>query len=418
VTKTLIDSAGDLAHFMIVFCALLMAFVLVGHLLFGGRLVGFSTPAKSLNTCFLFLLCFEFDGLSAQMFEHGKSLGLIWAWLFNLVMMVLLLNMILAIIFDVYTEVKTGAGSAPSLIQQTKEMWEARREFKQKQKEFKEESKVRSKRSMKQSFVGDGTGAVIETGIPNFEGEWRSREGDIVASIEGDELSWPSRDEPVQATIEFDEITFRHWTGKKHKGHVKGDKIIWTDGDIWIRSNGDETAEEAKLKAKQNINTLATAVLVTQASGKFKDAPKKTKEEKLKQKRLDAIQAKTSIWTEDDLLAALKYEEVHESEVVHPGSLAEALDASELQAEGLNEIIQRAREHSEAEAAAQEISLTDSIRLIGRIDTNMRSILRNELAKEQKKDEKPFQVLNNRMKGVETALGGLAHRIDKLLVPR
>merc|ERR1719217_1898245 len=138
-----------------------MAFVLVAYLLFGGRLQEFSSPNQALNTCFLFLLCFAFDGLSADMFEHGGNLGLIWSWLFNLVMMVLLLNMILAIIFDVYTEVKTAAGDAPSLIQQSKNMWQQNKETKKKQAEFSDQVRRKTRQSLKQHYVGDGTGATL-----------------------------------------------------------------------------------------------------------------------------------------------------------------------------------------------------------------------------------------------------------------
>eukprot|EP00746_Dinoflagellata_sp_MGD_P164125 gnl/MRDRNA2_/MRDRNA2_92584_c0_seq1.p1 gnl/MRDRNA2_/MRDRNA2_92584_c0~~gnl/MRDRNA2_/MRDRNA2_92584_c0_seq1.p1 ORF type:complete len:1056 (+),score=182.50 gnl/MRDRNA2_/MRDRNA2_92584_c0_seq1:83-3250(+) len=417
VTKTLIDSSTDLAHFMVVFATLLLAAVLVGHVLFGSRLVNFSTTAKSLNTCFLFLLCFEFDSISSQMFEHGGTLGLIWSWLFNLVMMVLLLNMILAIIFDVYSEVKSGAGSAPSLIQQTKDMWQARKDFKEKEREFKYERSIRSRKSLKQSFVGDGTGATIEHGPPNFNGEWRSWEGDIVGIFDGEQLTWPNKQETINVTINGDEVSFRHRTGKKHVGHVLGDKITWTDGDEWIRDLGDDM-NARKERAEENLTSLAAALRVSQAKGKFLSSTKSKRfKEEARKKRLTTMIKNNEMWTEERLLQALTDYDLHEADVVHPGSLTEALDASQLQSEQLTEILKKAREHSEAEAAAQEISLSDSVRIIGRIDTNMRSILRSELAKASLENEKPLRSLNNRMKSVENALGGLAHRIDRLLVP-
>jgi hypothetical protein len=303
VTKTLIDSASDLAHFMIVFCALLMAFVLVGHLLFGGRLEEFSSPNEALNTCFLFLLCFAFDGLSADMFEHGGTLGLMWSWLFNLVMMVLLLNMILAIIFDVYTEVKTGAGEAPSLIQQTKDMIQASQDHKEKKKEFVDERRRKTRKSLKQSFVGDGSGRVLDFGAPNFNGEWQSlSDGHVVGIIEGDQISWPNRDAGCKVEIGGDECQFRHFTGQMLKGRITGNKITWSDGDIWIRCGTQEAADvQREERAEMNLSTLAAAVIAGKAEKQVVNTQK-------------AGLIKDSVmWTENLLLDAFLYHDVHEA---------------------------------------------------------------------------------------------------------
>lgn len=417
VTETLIGSSSDLAHFMIVFCALLMAFVLVAYLLFGGRLYEFSSANQALNTCFLFLLCFAFDGLSADMFEHGGHLGLIWSWLFNLVMMVLLLNMILAIIFDVYTEVKTAAGDAPSLIQQSKDMYQSNKELKQKQKEFNDDVKRKTRKSLKQHYVGDGTGKVLDDGPVYFNGKWRDlNEGKIVGEIDmaKSELTWPGGS-VCKFEASGDECYFRHFTGQKVLGKLAGDRITWDDGDVWIRDGtdgltgeeGEEPAEEItrEVRASQNLDTLVTAAKQATAH----NSPKTRNTIK------SGLIKETVMWTEDRLLSALNNYDAHEEDIVHPGSLAEALDATQLQAEQLQDILHKAREHSAAEAEVEEVSLTDSIRLVGRIDTNSRSILRSEMNKIKAREKKPLDMLNERMVNVETALGGLAHRIDTLL---
>jgi len=361
-----------------------------------------------------------FDGLSADMFEHGGNLGLIWSWLFNLVMMVLLLNMILAIIFDVYTEVKTAAGDAPSLLQQSKDMYQSNKDLKQKQKEFGEEVKRKTRKSLKQHYVGDGTGKVLDDGPVYFNGKWRDlNEGKIVGEINmaKSELTWPNRGS-CKFETSGDECYFRHFTGQKVVGKLSGDRITWDDGDVWIRDGTDglagegEDAEPAQpeeitreMRASQNLDTFAAAV--KQASAH--NSPKTRNTIK------SGLIKETVMWTEDRLLAALNNHDAHEEDIVHPGSLAEALDATQLQAEQLQEILHKAREHSAAEAEIEEVSLTDSIRLVGRIDTNSRSILRSEMNKIKAREKKPLDQLNARMVNVETALGGLAHRIDTLL---
>ena len=50
-------------------------------------------------------------------------IGAIWVVLFFVLMAVVLFNMILAIIFDVYSDVKSGAGDAESIFEQAYEMY-------------------------------------------------------------------------------------------------------------------------------------------------------------------------------------------------------------------------------------------------------------------------------------------------------
>eukprot|EP00746_Dinoflagellata_sp_MGD_P166084 gnl/MRDRNA2_/MRDRNA2_95761_c0_seq1.p1 gnl/MRDRNA2_/MRDRNA2_95761_c0~~gnl/MRDRNA2_/MRDRNA2_95761_c0_seq1.p1 ORF type:complete len:1125 (+),score=224.49 gnl/MRDRNA2_/MRDRNA2_95761_c0_seq1:131-3505(+) len=123
VLQTVLRAGSDLLHFLIVFMSLCMAFTLVGHVLFGSQITAFSTIYSSINSVFLFLLGYLFDDVSADMLENGGILAIIWNVLFMLFLLLISLNMVLAIIFDVYAEVKEEADNEPSLIEQVAQIW-------------------------------------------------------------------------------------------------------------------------------------------------------------------------------------------------------------------------------------------------------------------------------------------------------
>jgi len=115
VAKTLSGASMDLAHFLIVFATIFYVFVLVGHFLFGPSVREFSTITKAQNSCFLCMMGFLYDDIADATREEAGNLATIYWLLFFVVIAVLLMNMILAIIFDVYTEVKNDAGDAAYL---------------------------------------------------------------------------------------------------------------------------------------------------------------------------------------------------------------------------------------------------------------------------------------------------------------
>merc|ERR1739848_117028 len=80
-------------------------------------------------------------------------------------------------------------------------------------------------------------------------------------------------------------------------------------------------------------------------------------------------------YDEAKVLDALKVREAHPEEMITLESLQEALEASESNLPTLQMIIEAARENSELEAQVQEIGLIDSIRIVGRIDSNVRELL-------------------------------------------
>eukprot|EP00746_Dinoflagellata_sp_MGD_P162509 gnl/MRDRNA2_/MRDRNA2_90099_c0_seq1.p1 gnl/MRDRNA2_/MRDRNA2_90099_c0~~gnl/MRDRNA2_/MRDRNA2_90099_c0_seq1.p1 ORF type:complete len:1073 (+),score=184.19 gnl/MRDRNA2_/MRDRNA2_90099_c0_seq1:82-3300(+) len=128
VTETVIHAGSDLLHFLIVFLSLCMAFILVAHVLFGSQIMYFDTVNETCNSIFFMLLGYLYDDVSHAMVESGDKLAIIWSVLFTLLMILISLNMVLAIIFDVYADVKAAADKDDSLIQQIMKFWQAGRQ--------------------------------------------------------------------------------------------------------------------------------------------------------------------------------------------------------------------------------------------------------------------------------------------------
>eukprot|EP00746_Dinoflagellata_sp_MGD_P032827 gnl/MRDRNA2_/MRDRNA2_178221_c0_seq1.p1 gnl/MRDRNA2_/MRDRNA2_178221_c0~~gnl/MRDRNA2_/MRDRNA2_178221_c0_seq1.p1 ORF type:complete len:319 (-),score=62.75 gnl/MRDRNA2_/MRDRNA2_178221_c0_seq1:1-936(-) len=84
--------------------------------LFGREMDEFSTFYRAFNTCFLVLMGeFEFY---EEMFAEARQMGAVWFWLFQAVLVLVMLNMLLAIIMDTYTEVKGASSYTETLPQQ------------------------------------------------------------------------------------------------------------------------------------------------------------------------------------------------------------------------------------------------------------------------------------------------------------
>jgi len=293
VTQTIMAASTDLAHFLIVFTALLMAFVLVAHVLFGSQMTQFSTFGEALNTCLLSMLGYTFDNISANMFKHGKELGTLWVWLFNIGVVCLLLNMVLAIIFDVYAEVKTKAGESPSLVQQALDLWN--------QKKSKWDKRRQIKRALKQ------------------------------------------------------------------KKMQRSDSFL---------------------------------------QGSFQNMMRQAMHH----------------WTESALLTALKIKNKHPDQVITADSLADALDAGDDQIPFLELILENATSSSDLEQSMSQMSLTDSIRLIGRIDRNLQDVVKRQVQDtafaEGKTENSQGLSLDSRLQRIEDAIVGLTAKIDaNLKVP-
>jgi hypothetical protein len=106
VTNTIVHASADLFHFGIVFVSAFLTFTFSGMILFGRRMNGFSTFEKAFGTCFA-IACGDFDW-GALSYENYLT-ATMWFWSFMVLIFLVMLNMVLAIVMDVYTSVRAEA---------------------------------------------------------------------------------------------------------------------------------------------------------------------------------------------------------------------------------------------------------------------------------------------------------------------
>jgi len=124
VTSTVRRAFSDFIHFVIVFIFVFAGFVVVAHILFGPNVEEFSTLGTSIQTSFLMLMGFLYDDLRETMHGvgGGGTLAIFWTGAFHVFIVMLLLDMILAILLDVYSQEKAAIGDSPSLMQQAMDL--------------------------------------------------------------------------------------------------------------------------------------------------------------------------------------------------------------------------------------------------------------------------------------------------------
>lgn len=106
VTKTLGIASVDLFHFIFVFFLVFMSYAVAAVFIFGTRVWNFSSLKLSVMECFLILMGdFDFDMLGI---ENPVTAG-IWFWTFISFVALIMLNMVMAVIMDCYTEVQGEA---------------------------------------------------------------------------------------------------------------------------------------------------------------------------------------------------------------------------------------------------------------------------------------------------------------------
>jgi hypothetical protein len=112
VTRTVSASFVDLLHFLVVFMSVMFSFGTSGVILFGRDIDGFTHPLRAFTSCFNTMMGdFDWDELNnIGRFEAGC-----WFFGFMIMIVVLLLNMLLAIVMDAYSEQKAAIGDAETL---------------------------------------------------------------------------------------------------------------------------------------------------------------------------------------------------------------------------------------------------------------------------------------------------------------
>lgn len=117
VTNTIARSATDLAHFLVVLSVVIMSYAVAGMFMFGHRMLQFSQLSITLNTCMMIMIGdFDFAEMGA---EHPLT-SVVWFWSYMVLVSLIMLNMLLAIILDIYSEVKADSSEEDAVWTQAK----------------------------------------------------------------------------------------------------------------------------------------------------------------------------------------------------------------------------------------------------------------------------------------------------------
>merc|ERR1719316_448032 len=117
---TLKEAAFDLSHFLIVFMIIFFNYALGGHLLFGGGLQQWSKLDLAVGSTFRALVGdFAFE----EMQTVAPLSSLLWFWTFMLLVGLVMLNMLLALVLDVYSSVKENNTRSESLWEDAVALW-------------------------------------------------------------------------------------------------------------------------------------------------------------------------------------------------------------------------------------------------------------------------------------------------------
>jgi hypothetical protein len=116
VIRTLIESSSDMFHFMIIMFCTVLAFAFSGVILYGKRLQDFATLWAAVMTCFKIMMENEFKWSELSADQATYASALMWTLVYLCIGVVLLLNMVLAIIMDVYQEVRQESGDSMTMI--------------------------------------------------------------------------------------------------------------------------------------------------------------------------------------------------------------------------------------------------------------------------------------------------------------
>jgi len=112
LTETFVNSYVDFFHFMIVFLTIFINFALGGYFIFGHHLEEWSNLVLSHITSFRALMG---DFSFAEMYKVAPISATVWFVAFMILIFIIMLNMLLAIILDVYADVKDKAKNETTL---------------------------------------------------------------------------------------------------------------------------------------------------------------------------------------------------------------------------------------------------------------------------------------------------------------
>ena len=121
ITHTMFLAASDLGHFFFIFSIIFFAFAIVGHLMFGYFAPHFQDPPTAINTCVTNLLGdTSWFAEIQQLTGLQHFVGTAYFWIFQICMVLILLNFLLAIICDAFGEVKGNASESTSVLEEVR----------------------------------------------------------------------------------------------------------------------------------------------------------------------------------------------------------------------------------------------------------------------------------------------------------
>jgi hypothetical protein len=118
LTRTLINATEDLVHFLACFIVLFLTFAFTGHLVYGMRLEEWSSSTKCINSAFRAL---KGDVDLPRMYEIAPMTTIVWFWMFLVVLIFIMMNLLLATVYDHYQLVKDKANAMTGIALQFKD---------------------------------------------------------------------------------------------------------------------------------------------------------------------------------------------------------------------------------------------------------------------------------------------------------
>merc|ERR1719426_190956 len=105
MTETLRRASGDMLHFAVVFGTVFLLYAIASMILFGQELENFANFGRATQTTFQALLE---DPDHEELTRTGRFRAEFWYWTLTWVVTLVMLNMLLALIMDAYTDVKSS----------------------------------------------------------------------------------------------------------------------------------------------------------------------------------------------------------------------------------------------------------------------------------------------------------------------
>jgi len=131
VTETFVEARSDIFHFFIVFVSVYICMVVNAVLFFGQDSVDFATPDRAFHACFLVMFGdWDYD----QMEQIGRLKASIWFWMFMIIVVLIMQNIMLAILMEAYSNVKQATTEAPTLLEQIKKQYRRWRQARRKER--------------------------------------------------------------------------------------------------------------------------------------------------------------------------------------------------------------------------------------------------------------------------------------------